>query len=106
MFDTLCQTNESLFDQFRNIKNLEEEHCMKIATKRQFFEFSEFIETVYDTKHRTKHQLTALYLFWLKRGSTQKNLALSFGIFSKQRRISIFECNSKRTCSYFSLSSK
>jgi hypothetical protein len=55
MFDTLCQTNESLFDQIRNIKNLEEEHCMKITnlTKRQFFEFSEFIETVYDTKHRT-----------------------------------------------------
>jgi len=92
MFDTLCQTNESLFDQFRNIKNLEEEHCMKITnlTKRQFFEFSEFIETVYDTKHRTKHQLTALYLFWLKTGNTQKNLALSFGNFSKQRQISRF----------------
>jgi uncharacterized membrane protein YciS (DUF1049 family) len=29
-------------------------------------------------------------LFWLKTGNTQKNLALSFGNFSKQRQISRF----------------
>ena len=90
MFDTLCQTSESIFEQFKHINNLEEEHCLKITgwSKKQFFDFSEHILSINSNKQRTKYQLIALYLYWLKNGTTQKNLAIIFGTNYTQRQIS------------------
>ena len=63
---------------------------MKITgwSKNQFLEFADRILSVNENKQRSKHQLIAVYLYWLKYGTTQKNLALMFGQNYKQRRIS------------------
>ena len=91
MFDTLCLTSESVFDQFHKISNLDKEHCFKITimSKKTFLEFSDYFVSVNNNnKNRNKYQLIALYLYWLKTGSSQKDLALMFGQNTKQRQIS------------------
>ena len=90
MFDVLCQSSENIFDQFKSKKALEEEHCKTVTgwSRDTFFEFSDYVLSVNHNKHRSKFQLIALYLYWLKSGMTQKNLALIFGKNITQRCIS------------------
>ena len=90
MFDVLSRTSENIFEQFKNKKILEEEYCKRITglCRDQFFELSDFFVGINDNKHRKKYQLIAIYLYWLKTGMTQNNLALTFGKHLKQRVIS------------------
>jgi hypothetical protein len=46
------------------------------------------IKSVHNNQHRTKDQLIALYMFWLRNGTDQKSLAVMFGNKTSQRRIS------------------
>ncbi len=65
---------------------------MKVTgwNKDEFLNFSEYIFGISDTKNRTKHQLIALYRYWLRTGIDQKSLALLFGNETKQQQISLY----------------
>ena len=90
MFDLLLKNNISCFDQFQDLKYLEEEHCKKITgwSKDEFIRFSNYITSVHDTKQRNKEQLIALYRYWLQTGIDQKSLPTMFGKNINQKRIS------------------
>ena len=90
MFDLLCESNISIFDQFKDTKYLEDSHCKTITgwSKNDFLRFSSYILSINNNKHRTKEQLIALYRYWLHTGMGQKDLALMFGNKTKQRHIS------------------
>ena len=49
MFNVLCQTSESIFNQFQNINDLEEMHCVNITgwSKKQFVDFADYIVSVF-----------------------------------------------------------
>jgi hypothetical protein len=90
MFDVLCSTNDNLFEPFQEINSLQEDHCKKVTglTKESFFKLSDYITSLNNNKHRSKYILIALYLYWLKTGMTQKDLAFMFGRGENQRTIS------------------
>jgi hypothetical protein len=94
MFDYLSNTNYSPFEQFRQIKYLDDNECKKITgwSKIEFLSFCSEIVSLKKTKQRSKEQVIAVYRFWLITGLNQKSLALMFGLEKKQRQI----------CSYFS----
>jgi hypothetical protein len=80
MFEVLCQSSENIFDQFKSKKALEEEHCKTVTgwSRDIFFEFSDYVLSVNHNRHRSKFQLIALYLYWLKPGMTQKTFSSNF----------------------------
>ena len=90
MYDLLSKNYYSPFEQFREMKYLEDEHCKNITgwSKAEFIIFSQFITSVRITKKRTKEQLIALYRYWLHTGIDQKSLAFMFSSNAKQNRIS------------------
>lgn len=90
MFDLLAKNQERPFDQFRDIRYLEEEHCKRITgwSKEEFIRFADLITSINSTKQRTKEQVIALYRYWLHTGIDQKSLASMFSINTKQNRIS------------------
>jgi hypothetical protein len=78
-----------LFDKFLNMSQLEESLCFKVTgwNKLTFIQFAEYIKNIRDTAGRTKEQLIAIYLFWLRKGIDQSSLAL-FKNQTNQRQIS------------------
>ena len=53
-----------------------------------FIQFSNFIKSIKETPGRTKHQLIALYRYWLRKGIDQASLALLFNEKTTQNQIS------------------
>ena len=90
MFDLLSTNYISPFDEFREMKYLDDVHCKEITgwSKEVFIQFSEYITSIKNTKHRTKEQLIALYRYWLRTGVDQKSLAKMFGRYTRQTQIS------------------
>ena len=90
MFDVLSRSNENVFEQFQKIHSIQEDHCKQITgfTKNKFLEFSDYIISLNQNKQRSKYLLIALYLYWLRTGMTQKDLALMYGNNANQRTIS------------------
>jgi hypothetical protein len=78
---------------FKNLSTITEEDCFQITrwTKRQFNDFSKFINSVYDTAGRTKDQLIAIYRYWLRKGIDQSSLAM-FKNDKSQQQISHYLC--------------
>ena len=90
LFDVLRPTSDNIFEQFQKPELIEENLCKKFTglTKIQFLQLSEFIISLNQNTKRTKYQLIALYLYWLKTGMNQKDLALIFGKNASQRCMS------------------
>jgi hypothetical protein len=80
----------NLFSDFRDIKYLDDAHCMKITgwSKANFLLFSNHIHGIKETSKRNKYQLVALYRYWLRTGIDQSTLASLFGETTIQRNIS------------------
>ena len=68
-----------IFNQFRDMINLDDEVCQKVTgwTKKQFILFSKYINSVNDSAGRTLEELIALYRFWLINGCNQKTIAFT-----------------------------
>ena len=90
LFDVLRPTSDNIFEQFQKPELIEENLCKKFTglTKIQFLQLSEFIISLNQNTKRTKYQLIALYLYWLKTGMNQNDLALIFGKNESQRCMS------------------
>jgi hypothetical protein len=67
-----------VFEKFVNPDTLDEDHCYKITgfSKSQFCRFSKYITGIYETDGRTKNELIAIYMFWLRKGIDQTSIAL------------------------------
>jgi hypothetical protein len=89
MFDILASNVSSMFEPFKEMKYLENEHCLKITgwTKKQFEEFSCFITSINHTKNRTREELIAIYRYWLRTGIQQNSLAAIYGNNTKKIHI-------------------
>ena len=89
MFDLLSQNSSTIFEKFKDMKFLEEDHCKSITgwSKNDFIRFAKYITCIKNNEHRTKEQLIALYRYWLHSGMSKKDLAYSFGQQTKQRKI-------------------
>ena len=74
----LNSKNSGVFDKFRDMSALSEEHCFKITgwTKSEFIRFTKYITSLNDSRDRTKEEIIAIYRFWLRRGIDQCSLAL------------------------------
>lgn len=81
--------HSGIFDDFKNIASLSEDHCFRITrwTREEFIRFSKYITSVNDTAGRTKEQLIALYRYWLRKGIDQSSLAM-FHCNKSQNQIS------------------
>jgi hypothetical protein len=90
MFGQLANTAVNAFDQFKEIDWLEEDYCLSMTgwTKDEFIEFSSYIFSIHNTEQRSKHQLVALYRYWIRSGVDQKSLAKMFGNGAEQNVIS------------------
>jgi hypothetical protein len=79
--------SKNVFDQFKDMATLTETHCFKITrwSKDQFFRFSNFITSTYQTNGRTKEELIAIYRYWLRRGLDQCSLAMFKNKTSQQK---------------------
>jgi len=90
MFNMLSRDYNSPFQHFKEIKYLDNQHCLNITgwQKADFIEFCSLIKSLCNTHKRSKEQLIALYRYWLHTGMHQKDLALMFGPDTKQREIS------------------
>ncbi len=86
----LSNQSTPIFEKFKDFKYVDEYECSKITglSKIDFKRFAEMIKSVHNNQHRTKDQLIALYMFWLRNGTDQKSLAVMFGNKTSQRRIS------------------
>ena len=78
-----------IFDKFLNIAELDDDLCKKITgwNKLTFITFADMITRIRDTTGRTKEQLIAIYMYWLRKGLDQSTLAL-FKNETSQRQIS------------------
>jgi hypothetical protein len=94
MFDILSVKSNNIFDQFKEIKYLDDAHCRSVTgwTKAEFLRFSNFIswKSIRNSKTRSKEQLIALYRYWLRTGIDQKSLAIMFSNQTKQYDISSY----------------
>lgn len=79
-----------IFEEFEDIDNLKEEHCKTVTgwSKKKFIEFSKYITSINESKSRSKHELIALYRYWLRKGIDQTTLAFLFGKNTSQNEIS------------------
>lgn len=55
---------EDVFDQFKNIKYLSNEHCYNITgwTKEQLLEFTNYLNSLNENNFRSKYELVAIYM--------------------------------------------
>lgn len=92
MLEMLSAKHSNVFERFKDIKYLEDEHCKQITgwSKDEFIRFSEYIVSIHNTEQRNKEQLIALYRYWLRTGIDQKSLAAMFGNNTNQRTISLY----------------
>jgi len=83
----LSSTSSGIFDKFKNFSSITEEDCYCITrwTKRQFYDFSKFVNNINDTAGRTKEQLIAIYRYWLRKGIDQSSLAMFKNNTSQQQ---------------------
>ena len=83
----LSSTSSGIFDKFKNFSSITEDDCYRITrwSKRQFHDFSKFINNIYDTAGRTKEQLIAIYRYWLRKGIDQSSLAMFKNNTSQQQ---------------------
>lgn len=74
---------------FLKNKNEYEEFCKEITgwSKLQFTQFSEYITSINETNARSKNELIAIYLYWIRKGIDQFSLSL-FKHETTQRDIS------------------
>jgi hypothetical protein len=94
MLDIVAVKHTNIFEKFRKMKYLDDEHCKMITgwSKNEFTEFSKYISSknIRNRQNRTKEQLIAIYRYWLRKGVDQKSLALLFGHDTRQDQISYY----------------
>ena len=64
--------HRSIFDKFKEIGKITDEECIEITgwDRNTFIRFSSFIQnkTLKSNQKRTKYQLLAIYVYWLRKG--------------------------------------
>ena len=83
----LISKETGLFDQFKSISTLDDDICYKITRwrKKEFILFSDYITSINESSGRTKYELFAIYLYWLRKGLDQCSLALFRNNTSQQQ---------------------
>ena len=77
----------SVFSRFGDFSNIDTEYCSQITSfdKDEFILIISYLKTLKNSPTRTKEQALSIYLFWLTTGSTQKHIALFFGLDNRFR---------------------
>lgn len=85
-YQNLKQNKMPIFDKFKNIKNLNDSDSQNILglDKNTFERFCSFIK-IKNSKERSKYQVIAIYLYWLKKGVDQKTLSYLKSNSTQQR---------------------
>jgi hypothetical protein len=80
MHDSIKSYNEKnvIFDKFKDMAFLEEDHCYKITgwSKQVFTNFVSYLTDLKSTNNRTKEEIVAIYIYWLRNGMSQTCLSL------------------------------
>ena len=98
MLDFISESMLGVFDYFKDINTLTNEHCLKITgwSKDDFVKFSNYIKSINENKNRSKYQLIALYRYWLRKGVDQTTLSLMFKKNTTQNQISHYLCQIRK----------
>jgi hypothetical protein len=84
MFEALKESVKSsnLFAKFGDLEMLEDEDCYTNTgfRKDEFLYIFNSLTSLKNSTHRSKSQALAIYLYWLKTGLNQENIASIFGI--------------------------
>lgn len=74
----------TLFKKFESFSTITEDICKNNLglDKKQFIELSGYLESMNNSDSRTKLQTLAIYLFWLKTGLSQREIASHFQVDS------------------------
>ena len=86
MFRIREEKQSCLFNRFKNVDSFSDKMCTDHTsyTKDQLLLINNHLTSLKNSPARTKIQALVVYLKWLKTGLTQTQLALYFGIPSRQ----------------------
>ena len=80
MYESIKVYNENngIFDKFKDMAFLDEEHCIKITgwDKQVFADFVSYLTDINSTDTRTKEEIIAIYRYWLRNGMSQTCISL------------------------------